>query len=59
MIKQKREKKNIIKRERTKMDEIVIEIFIKFQLEYLVLFHFFSVVDGFEWLWMGIHRKNM
>ena len=41
------------------MDNIVIEIFIKFQLEYLVLFHFFSVIDGFEWLWMGIHRKNM
>ena len=29
----------------------------EFQVIYLVLFHLFSLVDGFEWYWTGSHHK--
>ena len=31
----------------------------EFQVKYLVLFYLFSVIDGFEWLWMGSLNKNI
>ena len=31
----------------------------KFQVRYLALFLLFSVVDGFEWYWMGSLLKNI
>ena len=30
----------------------------EFQIRYLALFLLFSVIDGFEWLWMGSLHKN-
>ena len=30
---------------------------IEFQVGYLFLFHFFSVIDGFVWFWMGSCQK--
>ena len=32
---------------------------IKFQVRYLVLFFLFSVIDNFEWFWMGSLHKNI
>ena len=29
------------------------------QVRYLVLFHLFSAIDGFEWFWMGYLYNNM
>ena len=31
----------------------------EFQVRYLALFLLFSVIDGFEWLWMGSLHKNI
>ena len=31
----------------------------EFQVRYLVLFFLFSVIDGFEWFWMGSLHKNI
>ena len=31
----------------------------EFQVRYLGLFLLFSVIDGFEWLWMGSLHKNI
>ena len=31
----------------------------EFQVRYLVLFLFFSVIDGFEWFWMENPQKNI
>ena len=31
----------------------------KFQVRYLALFLLFSVIDGFEWLWMESPQKNI
>ena len=31
----------------------------QFQVWYLALFHLFSVVDGFNWFWMGSVHKNI
>ena len=31
----------------------------EFQVRYLTLFPLFSVIDGFEWFWMGSLRKNI
>ena len=31
----------------------------EFQVRYLVLFLLFSVIDGFEWFWMGNLHKNI
>ena len=31
----------------------------EFQVRYLVLFLLFSVIDGFEWFWMGSLHKNI
>ena len=31
----------------------------KFQVRYLALFLLFSVIDGFEWIWMGSFCKNI
>ena len=31
----------------------------EFQARYLALFHLYSVVDGFEWFWMGNLHKNI
>ena len=31
----------------------------EFQVRYLALFLFFSIIDGFKWLWMGNRRKNI
>ena len=31
----------------------------EFQVRYFVLFHFFSVIDCFEWFWMGSLHKNI
>ena len=32
---------------------------LEFQVRYLVLFHLFSVIDGFEWFWMESLHKNI
>ena len=32
---------------------------IKFQVRYLALYFLFSVIDGFEWFWMGSLHKNI
>ena len=31
----------------------------EFQVRYLALFLLFSVIDGFEWFWMGSLQKNI
>ena len=31
----------------------------EFRVRYLVLFHLFSVIEGFEWFWMGRLHKNI
>ena len=31
----------------------------EFQVRYLALFFLFSVIDGFEWFWMGSFLKNI
>ena len=31
----------------------------KFHIRYLILFLFLSVIDGFEWFWMGSLHKNI
>ena len=31
----------------------------EFQVRYLVLVCLFSVIDGFEWYWMGSHTKHI
>ena len=31
----------------------------EFQVRYFALFLLFSVIDGFEWFWMGILHKNI
>ena len=31
----------------------------EFQIRYMVLFLFFSVIDGFEWFWIGSLHKNI
>ena len=31
----------------------------EFQVRYLVLLRLFSVIDGFEWYWMGSHPKHI
>ena len=31
----------------------------EFQVRYLALFLLFSVIDGFEWFWMGSLHKNI
>ena len=33
--------------------------FHEFQGRYLVLFLLFSIIDGFEWFWMGSLHKNI
>ena len=33
--------------------------FMEFQVRYLALFLLFSVIDGFEWFWMGRLHKNI
>ena len=34
-------------------------IFMEFQVRYLALFLLFSVIDSFEWFWMGSLHKNI
>ena len=35
------------------------ECMLEFQVRYLALFLLFSVIDSFEWLWMGSFHKNI
>ena len=32
---------------------------LEFQVRYLAFFLLFSVIDGFDWFWVGIFRKNI
>ena len=34
-------------------------IVMEFKVRYLALFFLFSVIDGFEWFWMGRFHKNI
>ena len=34
-------------------------VLMEFQVRYLVLFLLYSVIDGFEWFWMGSLHKNI
>ena len=38
---------------------VALDSLMEFQVRYSALFHLFSVIDDFEWFWMGILHKNI
>ena len=43
----------------SKVFDRVWQVFLEFQVRHLALFLLFSVIDGFEWFWMGSLYKNI